>query len=120
MREIPEELYESVMLREQLAKTEFGNRVAMPHPYRAMSKETCDSAWLFWSHPVLWGEQEVQVVFLVLIEEGKNKDLQKFYQVTSHFLLEERYIKDLIKKRDYDEFIRLLNQVEKEVEQIDG
>ena len=119
VREIPEELYESVMLREQLAKTEFGNRVAMPHPYRAMSKETCVCVAVL-DHPVLWGEQEVQVVFLVLIEEGKNKDLQKFYQVTSHFLLEERYIKDLIKKRDYDEFIRLLNQVEKEVEQIDG
>ena len=119
VREIPEELYESVMLREQLAKTEFGNRVAMPHPYRAMSKETCVCVAVL-DHPVLWGEQEVQVVFLVLIEKGKNKDLQKFYQVTSHFLLEERYIKDLIKKRDYDEFIRVLNQVEKEVEQIDG
>lgn len=119
VREVPEELYESVMLREQLAKTEFGNRVAMPHPYRAMSRETFVCVAIL-DRPVLWGEQEVQVVFLVLIEEGKNKDLQRFYQVTSHFLLEERYIRDLIKKRDYDEFIKVLNQVEKEVEQIDG
>ncbi len=119
VREVPEALYESVMLREQLAKTEFGNRVAMPHPYQAMSRETFVCVAIL-DHPVLWGDQEVQVVFLVLIEEGKNKDLQKFYQVTSNFLLEERYIRELVKKRDYDEFIRVLNQVEKEVEQIDG
>lgn len=112
-------LYDSIMLREKMAQTAFGNSAAMPHPHQAMSLETKVCVAVL-DEPVSWNQTAVSVVFLVLIEKGKNKNLQKFYKVTSRFLLEEQYIKELIKKRNYSEFIKTLSMIEKEVEESYG
>lgn len=114
---VPDTLYDSVMKREEFAQTEFGNLVAMPHPYQVMSKETYVCVAVL-DEPVRWTERDVSVVFLVLIEDRKEKDLQKFYQITSNFLLDEQRIQDLIRRRDYDQFIRELGRVEQELEEI--
>lgn len=113
---LPESFYESVLNREKLAKTEFGNMVAMPHPYEAMCNETFVCIGIL-EEPILWGQHYIQAIFLVCIEDKKNKDLQKFYQVTSNFLLNYQCIRELIKKRDYEGFIEALVKIEKEREE---
>ena len=62
--------------------------------------------------PILWGENKVQVIFLVCIENRKNVDLQKFYDVTANFLMDERCIHELIKNQDYSKFIARLKDIE--------
>ena len=37
---LPEGFMEAVMERERLAQTDFGNHIAMPHPYKVMTEET--------------------------------------------------------------------------------
>ncbi|WP_251861382.1 BglG family transcription antiterminator [Clostridium sp. Marseille-Q2269] len=112
---LPEYFYESVLKREKSAKTEFGNMVAMPHPQETISKETFVCIGIL-DNPILWEKQHIQVIFLVCVENNKNTDLQKFYQITSNFLLNSQCIKELIKKQDYKEFLKSLMKIEKEKE----
>lgn len=114
-RNLPPEFYTSVLKRERLAQTAFGNMVAMPHPFKAMSRETFVCVAIL-DHPVCWGGQEVQVIFLISIE-NKNQtsiQLQEFFEITSKFLLSSKCIQELIKKRSYDSMIDLLSKVKTE------
>ena len=104
-------LYELVLERERMARTEFGNWVAMPHPMKAVARETKVVVGIL-DRPILWGENKVQVIFLVCIENRKNVDLQKFYDVTANFLMDERCIHELIKNQDYSKFIARLKDIE--------
>lgn len=116
-KNLPEAFYESVLERERLAQTAFSNMVAMPHAYKTMSEETYVCVAIL-DEPIDWGDQPVQVIFLVSIT---NKDqtsiqLQVFYQMTAAFMLGQKYIQDLIKRRDYQHFIEVLSEIERNVE----
>lgn len=114
-KHLPEEFYESVLERERLAKTAFGNMVAMPHAYKAMSNETFVCVGLL-DEPVEWGDQKIRAVFLVCIadKDHTSVELQRFYQLTASFLLSQKQIQDLIKKQDYDAFIKAMTRMEEE------
>lgn len=106
---LPEEFYDSVVEREKLAKTAFGNMVAMPHPYTSQwGKPFVCVAVL--ETPILWEEgegnhkgEEVQVVFLVCPDGIKSSELQKFYDVTSRLMLSQKHIQKLIRARSYEQ-----------------
>lgn len=111
-----EEFYHYVLKREALAGTDFGNKVAMPHPYKTISKDTFVCVGIL-EEPVLWGEQMIQVIFLVSIAKQKGTDLQRFYQTTTRFLMNDKAIQELIKKRSFKELTRALTLIEKEMEE---
>lgn len=108
------EFYESVLQREKLAQTEFGNMVAMPHPYLAMGRETIVSVAVL-PKPISWGRGKIQVVFLISFGPQKKKDLETFYQITSHYLLSEFYIRDLIQNRDFERMLAQFEELEKKL-----
>lgn len=112
-KNLPEEFYESVLRRERVAKTAFGNQVAMPHAYKAMSSETFVCVGIL-DEPVEWGDQKIRAVFLVCIadKDHTSAELQHFYQLTASFLLSQRQIQELVKKQDYDAFIKAMTQME--------
>ncbi|MDW2796119.1 BglG family transcription antiterminator [Clostridium boliviensis] len=112
-KNLPEEFYESVLRRERVAKTAFGNQVAMPHAYKAMSSETFVCVGIL-DEPVEWGDQKIRAVFLVCIadKDHTSAELQHFYQLTASFLLSQKQIQELVKKQDYDAFIKAMTQME--------
>lgn len=111
---LPEEFYESVLKRENLAKTAFGNKVALPHSYEAMSDRTYVCVAIL-EQPIRWADEEVQVVFLLSIEKKKNKELQHFFRVTMQYLMDKLEIYSLIKERNYRSFIEALCKIENEI-----
>ncbi|MDK2967893.1 MULTISPECIES: BglG family transcription antiterminator [Lacrimispora] len=112
-KNLPEEFYESVLRRERVAKTAFGNQVAMPHAYKAMSSETFVCVGIL-DEPVEWGDQKIRAVFLVCIadKDHTSAELQHFYQLTASFLLSQKQIQELVKKQDFDAFIKAMAQME--------
>ena len=112
-KNLPDEFYESVLKRESLAPTEFFNMVAMPHPYVAMGEETFMSVAIL-DKPILWNKKEVQVIFLLSIGTKKKNDIQQFYSATSKMIMKCKSIKEIIKKRDFETLIKLLNETERE------
>lgn len=112
-KNLPEEFYESVLRRERVAKTAFGNQVAMPHAYKAMSSETFVCVGIL-DEPVEWGDQKIRAVFLVCIadKDHTSAELQHFYQLTASFLLSQKQIQELVKKQDFYAFIKAMTQME--------
>ncbi|MBE5991649.1 MAG: BglG family transcription antiterminator [Paenibacillaceae bacterium] len=112
-KNLPQEFYESVLQRERMAKTAFGNQVAMPHAYKAMSSETFVCVGIL-DEPVVWGDQKIRAIFLVCIadKDHTSVELQHFYQLTASFLLSQKQIQELVKKQDYDAFIKAMTQME--------
>ena len=115
-RALPAGFLPAVLKREQLAHTTFGNRVAMPHPYKAMTEETFVCIGIL-DAPVLWDDTEIQAVFLVSIGKKPDPHLQKFYRVVSKFLLNKACISQLIQQKNYPSFCSLLQQLEQEMEE---
>ncbi len=62
--------------------------------------------------PIRWGDQDVQVIFLVSISNRKNKNLQAFYQGMTKMLTDADAISRLIRTQTYDMLLELLEKSE--------
>lgn len=105
-KSIPDNFYELVMKREQLAETDIGNLVAIPHPIEVVTKDTFVYVAVL-DKPILWQKNNVQVVFLISVSNN-NDDLKNFYEYTINFLLNENSVKKLIDNKTFDNLIFLI------------
>ena len=115
----PKEFIDSVRAREVLAKTAFGNFVAMPHPIEVMGD--CPFVCVaVLDKPILWTEDApdslIQVIFLVSVANYEHFDVQRFYQVTAKLLLDGESMQELIQYQSYDTLKNLLLKMEQQVE----
>ncbi|GGA92101.1 BglG family transcription antiterminator [Ornithinibacillus halotolerans] len=98
----------SVIEREKLSPTSFGNLVAMPHPMESFTEET------FWTictlkRPIEWSGNRVQ--FVCLLSIGKHDtNLQGMYEYLISIIENEQIVKQLISCKDKKEFIETLNR----------
>ena len=104
-KSIPDNFYELVMKREQLAETDIGNLVAIPHPIEVVTKDTFVYVAVL-DKPILWQKNNVQV-FLISVSNN-NDDLKNFYEYTINFLLNENSVKKLIDNKTFDNLIFLI------------
>lgn len=111
---IPKDFRKAVFEREKIAQTEFGNRVAIPHPCRTLSKRTFACIAIL-KNPIIWEKQEVEVIFLISIEDKPSKEIQKFYKTTSKLLLNKQYISELIRNKHFITLTKLFHKVEEEM-----
>ena len=81
---LPETFTASVLKREELTPTDYGNLVALPHPERAFQERA--------------------------FEEDEN--LQQFYEATTDLILRPTDVQNLIRHPDYDRLIQLLRRAE--------
>ncbi|AEM21370.1 transcriptional antiterminator, BglB [Brachyspira intermedia PWS/A] len=105
-KSIPDNFYELVMKREQLAETDIGNLVAIPHPIEVVTKDTFVYVAVL-DKPILWQKNNVQVVFLISVSNN-NDDLKNFYEYTINFLLNENSVKKLIENKTFENLIFLI------------
>lgn len=103
--ELPQEFEESVLHREELSSTDYGNLIAIPHPYKAMGKETKVMIGLL-KEPIFWGRNMVQVVFLISFGQLEDQNLQKFYQQLMKILMDQELIQTLIQTKDLELILR--------------
>lgn len=103
--ELPKEFEESVLHREELSSTDYGNLIAIPHPYKAMGKETKVMIGLL-KEPIFWGRNMVQVVFLISFGQLEDQNLQKFYQQLMKILMDQELIQTLIQTKDLELILR--------------
>lgn len=100
VRNIPDDFEELVRQREEAAQTAFGNRVALPHPYRAVTNETLVCVGIL-EEPIEWNEREVQAVFLVSVSKDGGAELQGFYRSLTQLLVSHDRIDELIEHRSF-------------------
>ncbi len=107
VRNVPLNFLESVLKREELGPTDFGEIVALPHPLDNNTEVTFASACVL-KKPVFWGNKNISIVLLISISENHNENLDEFYQITSEFLLNNTKAKKLLKLPTFDNLVNLL------------
>lgn len=107
-----EDLYQAVMRREELGYTAFGNGIAVPHPDSLISlKTTVITAIL--KKPIAWGPQKVQLVFLICVEKGNQKDLRSLFECISLLMANPDVISDIIEQQDFEALKQALTKLMK-------
>lgn len=109
VRRVPENFRALVEKRERAAQTSFGNQVAMPHPYKAVTDETFVCVGLL-DAPVLWNDRDVRAVFLVSISKRRDRHLDRFYRSMAGLLTSAEAIQNLIDNQDWATFLELLDR----------
>lgn len=109
-RNLPERFYESILKREELGPTAFGNYVAMPHPYKIITEETFVYVSVL-KKEVMWDENPVRLVFLSVVGPKEDKTLSRFYEVTTTLFLQEERINRIIKEENFEILMQMLRQI---------
>lgn len=109
-RELPSGFYEAVLKREELAQTDFGNYIAIPHPYKVITKDTFVYVAIL-EKEILWQKHMVQMVCLVAVSDKKDSDLQKFYNVTTSMCLRKEMVEQVIREKDFNVLMQVLREL---------
>lgn len=104
---LPDDFFESVLTREKLGQTDFGNLMAIPHPNRIIGTEKFVSVAIL-EKPVWWGHNDVQVVLLISLEQD-DPNIERFYQVVSDLMGSPAAIQALIKKPTFQTLLDVLD-----------
>lgn len=103
------ELLQSVLSREELSPTDYGNLVAIPHPDKVFLENTLVAVAVL-EKPILWKREPVQVIILTLIGSEEDPDIQKFYEATTDLLLRSEDIEELIRRKTFDALMGMLKK----------
>jgi len=99
----------SVMEREAVMPTSFGNLIAIPHPIVPQSGETFLS-FMTLEKPVFWGEHKVQLICMLMVKKGSHEDLQAVYDNLGEIIENPDKVTDLISAADPHDFIKKINK----------
>lgn len=108
---LPEEFASSVLEREEMGATDYGNLVAIPHPARVMVDRNIVAAAVL-EEPVTWSRNQVQLVVLVALTNSMEERVQKFYEITSRVLLSPKKVGEIIGSRRYETLLKVLFEAE--------
>lgn len=107
---VKEDFVESVIKREKLSSTAFGYNFAIPHALDMTAKKTVISV-LISDKPIKWGDNYVQLIFLISVNQKDRKDFMKLYDSIISILAKEENVKLLVKSNNYDDFIDYILQL---------
>lgn len=100
---------QSVFERENTSPTEISNLVAVPHPM--VNNATVSSiAVLILDKPILWVEENVQVIFLISIAKPEFCLWEPIFLKLFEYLVKENGVKEMISGQSYTEFIKIIKQ----------
>lgn len=100
---VNEQFLESVIARESISPTSYGNFVAIPHPITPLTDST------FWAictlqKPIDWGDKRVQFVCLLNVEKNSSDELQYMYDLLVDMIDNSQIVQQLIKCKSFKEF----------------
>lgn len=95
--EIPEDFYRLIIEREEMAPTEFGNSIAMPHPIKPATNETFVAIGIL-KKPIKWDKQQVKFVFLISTKKDSKESLSLFNESISALVFNKKAMAKLEKE----------------------
>ena len=110
---ITESVKQSIFKREEMATTELGSLVAIPHALLNNTQKAVVSV-LILKKPILWESEKVQVVLLLNIPKDQYDIWEEVFKKLYRYLIGEQGVTRLIRNRNYEEFIHYLERSEKE------
>lgn len=110
LSEFDEDLYESCLRREVLGSTSYGHYVALPHPDSLISQKTIVITAIL-KKPIQWSSQVVQLVFLICVEKGNQKDLRVLFEYISKLMMNDDNVQNVIMEKSHTALLRVLEKL---------
>lgn len=107
---VDDDFTQSVIEREKISATEFGNGVAFPHPEHPGGEKTFVAVAVL-PNPVRWDKQEVRYLFMLNISYQENDALQLLYESLFSLMSDKSKLKHLTKNTNFLTFITLLHEI---------
>lgn len=104
---LPEGFLDAVLKREALGQTDFGNLIAIPHPFQVMTSKSFVTVGIL-RQPIWWGNNEVQVIFLISISSEEDSEIGRFYQLTTKLLFDGEALQQLLNDQRFEVLMALL------------
>jgi lichenan operon transcriptional antiterminator len=101
---VDDSFQQSVLEREEISPTSIGNLVAIPHPLKPNALGSCIAIGIL-KKPIKWGENTVQLVFLLALNE---KDKEEFSHLFNHLwkiVQNKKLVTELCSKERFEDFI---------------
>lgn len=95
---------QSVFRREEMATTELGSMVAMPHALENDGKEASVTVAIL-DKPILWDQEKVQVVLLLCIPKSEYGMWESVFKSLYTYLIVDFGVHKLMKGCSYEQFI---------------
>jgi len=96
-----------VLEREKMAPTTFANMIAMPHPIQICAYKTVIGVTIL-DKPVLWGNQNVRLVFMLAVRSSDMKYLNGFFDIIVDLVQNKKKVQKLIDSKDFATFLQEL------------
>lgn len=113
-RQIVEDNYlDSVFEREKLGNTNMNDVFALAHPMKLCANETKVAVAIL-EKPLLWDKNEtVQIVFLLAIKKGLQKDLEHLYDYFIEIINNTKLQQQIIESNNFEEFSKTILSIDR-------
>lgn len=113
VHQLPSDFYSLVMEREAVSSTEFGNRIAIPHPIRLIMDETFVAVGIL-DKPIKWEKHHVKFIFMLCISKQSEEALSVFNEVLSSLVLNKESIQELDRHPHFQTIQKAIEALTKE------
>jgi lichenan operon transcriptional antiterminator len=101
---VDESFEESVLEREDISPTALGNLVAIPHPLNPNAKGSCIAIGVL-EKPISWGEQSVQLVFLLALNKNEKEEFSQLFSHLWEIVQNKRLVDELCSIGEFSLFM---------------
>ncbi|GAA0083635.1 BglG family transcription antiterminator [Clostridium sp. MB05] len=105
---IKENVKDEIFKREELASTEIGDLVAIPHTMQEGIEKSFISVAIL-KKSITWEKEKVQIVFMVGIAQKDQQLLKSILEQIYKKIIDSDLILELIKVNSFNEFIKVFN-----------
>lgn len=105
------EIYESLLKREKISGTAIGQLIAIPHPYSEVILKSGIAVAVL-KEPIVWGDERVQIIFLLCINANDNKNLKIIMENIFNIAQNYELVNQLRSCHTIDHFIKSIHQFE--------
>lgn len=108
-----EQLYQSILLHEQIASSYFGNNLAIPHPESLLSDSTFIAVAIL-DEEITWENDAVNLIFLVSIEKDNPKAYKLWYYL-SFLISNTEALKKIAAVPTFENLLNIIVEVYKDL-----
>lgn len=103
----------SVLKRESIACTNLNDIFAIPHPMEACSNETKVAVAIL-NQSVEWNDkhEEVQIIFMISIKQGEQKQFEHLYDLFIEIVGNTKLQQDIVHSNSFEEFLYTISTVD--------
>lgn len=110
---VSDTFFHSVLKRESIACTNLNDIFAIPHPMEACSNETKVAVAIL-DQSVEWNDkhEEVQIIFMISIKQGEQKQFEHLYDLFIEIVGNTKLQQDIVHSNSFEEFLYTISTVD--------